>query len=334
MLKDRNGKEFKVGQRVKHHNVGALKSEGVITYIRTHSIYVEHNNGSSSNWQEFHNIAIEEEPEPVRIKRGIRGEYENHYYVIQGNGFDAKYLHANGTWNCSTSDALGNFPGYFATREAAEQLVKQLGLKVEVEEVRNNNGVEIIVGEIYLNTVLKLLGRVTAIRNNCQVDVTELYNDSSEKSEIWTAAFLVPVIGAGVHEIAGKKYHAYTTESNTLPYLLPVVESKKGLEVFSPKVREALNVLDEALCVNNIESTNLAAALSMLRGPDDSNIVTKTNGTIPVRRALFPKTTQKGFAAGWDLGYPSDTTINVTITEKSGMHYSHHAGLAKTALNL
>lgn len=59
------------------------------------------------------------------------------------------------------------------------------------------------------------------------------------------------------------------------------------------KVRIALDAIDKVLSVGDQEAQDLWAVLTALRGPDGTNYTAKAHTTVAIRRAAFPKTTQR-----------------------------------------
>jgi len=63
------------------------------------------------------------------------GEEKPHgWYIAQGSGDHARYLHSDGMWRSSTAQSVGRkavYTGYFPTRDAASKAAVNAGCHVE-----------------------------------------------------------------------------------------------------------------------------------------------------------------------------------------------------------
>lgn len=67
-------------------------------------------------------------------------------------------------------------------------------------------------------------------------------------------------------------------------------------------VRRYLNYIQRVLVKGDQDARDLCAIMSALRGPDNREYSHKQGGTVPVRRAAFPKLIGKIGIVPWDMG--------------------------------
>lgn len=96
-------------------------------------------------------------------------------------------------------------------------------------------------------------------------------------------------------------------------------------------LRGILNEIDLVLASNTAVSQKLWDVLTALRGPDDCAVMSKLMGTVPIRRAAFPRTARSGHApASFEGGH--DGIVNSYNEEP--YHFRSHLGFAADALGL
>lgn len=103
--------------------------------------------------------------------------------------------------------------------------------------------------------------------------------------------------------------------------------------------RGILGKIDQILVEEDVDSKELWAVLTALRGPDDYELeyTVKAHGTVPVRRKAFPLCAAKadegsGYIAGADF-IPNAYKQQWADSDKSD-HVQHYIRLAANALEL
>lgn len=112
----------------------------------------------------------------------------------------------------------------------------------------------------------------------------------------------------------------------------------------TPKVRAALDAIEEVLLERDSDARNLWSVLTALRGPDDDqddgNDRRKINATIPIRRAAFPRVAAQplsyevGAFGKPDVPYLYRDSYMARGAMYGRTHFEYHAELAALALGL